>query len=136
MLYVFTCTENFKSVITDQEIHFKINHHPIFSHFFNNDLRHFQDPTYLLQKVGHFIWFFFLAMLMLWALKRLDYVIGISVGLAFLTEVAQLFFSRSGRLLDVFYDVTGLMVFIVLYLCARLVERLYRKDYLSEVRRH
>jgi VanZ family protein len=122
--------------ITDQELHFNLNRHPIFSEFFNNDLSNFHDSTYFIQKLGHFICFFFLAMLLLWALKRLDIVIVVSIGLAFLTEIAQMFFSRSGRLLDVVYDSAGLMLFVVLYLCTRLVEWVYRKVYLSEVRRH
>jgi VanZ family protein len=136
MLFVFTCTESLFSLFTEQEVRFQFNRQPNLSDFFINDLVSFNDITYLIQKLGHFICFFFLAVLLYWAWQRWLLVVLISFGLAFLTEVAQLFFSRSGRLLDVLFDVAGLMLFFVLYLCFRLVEWLYGKVFISEARRH
>ncbi|WP_269748935.1 VanZ family protein [Metabacillus litoralis] len=136
ILLMFICTESLFLFITEQELHFQFTRHPNLADFFLNDLRSLYDITYVIQKLGHFICFFFLAMLLYWALQRWLLVVLISVGFAFLTEVAQLFFSRSGRLLDVGYDVAGLILFILLYMCYRFVEWLYSKVFTSEVRRH
>ncbi|MGM0877172.1 MAG: VanZ family protein [Bacillota bacterium] len=136
MIFVFTCTESLFSLFTEQKVRFQFNRQPTLSDFFINDLTSFSDITYLIQKLGHFICFFFLAILLYWAWQRWLLVVLISFGLAFLTEVAQLFFSRSGRLLDVLYDVAGLMLFFVLYLCYRLVEWIYGKVIVPVARRH
>ncbi|WP_338788128.1 VanZ family protein [Metabacillus sp. FJAT-53654] len=136
MLLLFTCTESLFLFITEHELHFQFTRYPNFADFFLNDLSSLNDITYVIQKLGHFICFFFLAMLLYWALQHWLLVVVISVGFAFLTEVVQLFFSRSGRLLDVVYDVAGLMVFIGVYLCFRFVEWLFSKVFISEVRRH
>jgi VanZ family protein len=122
--------------ITEQELHFQFTSYPNLADFFLNDLSSLNDITYVIQKLGHFICFFFLAMLLYWALQRWVLVVVISVGFAFLTEVVQLYFSRSGRLLDVVYDLAGVMVFVGVYLCFRFVEWLFSKVFISEVRRH
>lgn len=136
MLIIFTCTESLFLLITEQKLHFHFNRHPNLADFFMNDLGSLNDITYVIQKLGHFIFFFFLAMLLYWALRRWILVILISFGLAFLTEVAQLYFSRSGRLLDVLYDMAGLMVFVVFVFGYRFIEWIFSRVFISEVRRH
>lgn len=113
-LIVFTCTESLSLLLTDYEITFRFNPFPEAMSFFNNDLIYVSDPTYISQKLGHIISFAFLAYLVYWAWKSLGLVVMVSLASALSTEVAQLYFSRSGRLLDVGYDLAGMLLFIVL----------------------
>ena len=114
-LFVFTCTESLSLLLSDYEIVFRFNPVPDGLSFFHNDLVNVSDPTYLSQKLGHFLSFFFLAYLVYWAWKSVGLVMMVSLATALSTEVAQLHFSRSGRLLDVGFDLAGMLMFLVLY---------------------
>lgn len=81
------------------------------------------DPTYLSQKLGHVLFFFFLAYLGYWAWRSLGLVMMVSLAAALSTEVAQLYFSRSGRLLDVGFDLAGMLLFISLLFFYRFIKR-------------
>ncbi len=122
-LFVFTCTYSLTQLLSDWVLTFHFNPYPDVSSFFHNDLVYAKDPTYVMQKVGHFIYFFLLAVLVFWAWKRLGLVLLISFAAALSTEVAQLYFSRSGRFLDVGYDLAGMMLFFSLYGCYQLLSR-------------
>lgn len=126
-LILFTCTENIQLLLKKQEIQFNFNPDPRFSDLLHNDLAYLNDITYLLQKIGHFAFFFFLAVLVYWGFKKWFYVVVISATSALFTEIAQLFFSRSGRLLDVSYDLAGVLLFVLLYQGSRYAERCYRR---------
>lgn len=84
------------------------------------------DPTYLSQKLGHVLSFFLLAFIGYWAWKSLGLVMMVSLAAALSTEVAQLYFSRSGRLLDVGFDLAGMLLFIVLFLIYRFIKSLHQ----------
>ncbi|WP_216775210.1 VanZ family protein [Metabacillus halosaccharovorans] len=122
-LIVFTCTESLSLLFTDYEISFRFNPHPDGSSFFHNDLLNVSDPTYLSQKLGHVLFFSLLAFLGYWAWKSLGLVVMVSLAAALSTEVAQLYFSRSGRLLDVGFDLAGMLLFIVLVFFYRFIKR-------------
>lgn len=126
VLFLFTCMENLNLFLTDYQITFRFNPFPDASSFFHNDLIYVSEPTYLSQKLGHILTFFFLACLVYWAWKSLRLVVMVSLASALSTEVAQLYFSRIGRLLDVGYDLAGMLLFIVLlffYLFAKNIHR-------------
>ena len=125
-LIVFTCTESLSLLLTDYEISFRFNPHPNGSSFFHNDLMNVSDPTYLSQKLGHVLSFFLLAFIGYWAWKSLGLVMMVSLAAALSTEVAQLYFSRSGRLLDVGFDLAGMLLFIVLFLIYRFIKSLHQ----------
>lgn len=54
-LVLFTCTESLSHLLTDYEISFRFNPFPEAMSFFNNDLVNVSDPTYISQKLGHFL---------------------------------------------------------------------------------
>lgn len=51
----------------------------------------------------------------------------VSLAAALSSEVAQLYFSRSGRLLDVGYDIAGMLLFIFLLLIYLFVKNIHRE---------
>ncbi|MGM0829994.1 MAG: hypothetical protein ACQEU4_17370 [Bacillota bacterium] len=53
-------------------------------------------------------------------IQKIIYCIFVPVCFAFFTEVAQLFFSRTGCLLDVAYDTVGVIVFIAILIVGRI----------------
>ncbi|UGB30717.1 MULTISPECIES: VanZ family protein [Bacillaceae] len=127
LLCLFTFTESLSLLLSQQKVSFHYEPHPAFSSFLHNDLMNLQDLTYRRQKLGHFSYFFFLAILIYWAWRRHSFVFIMTLGAAFLTEIGQLFFSRSGRLLDVGYDMAGVCLFYLLYGCYRGGSWLYTK---------
>lgn len=114
-LFIFTCTESLSWLLTDYQISFRFNPHPDGNSFFHNDLMNGVNPTYLTQKLGHVLFFSLLAYLVYWAWKSLGLVVMISTAAALSTEVAQLYFSRSGRLLDVGFDLVGMLLFFIIF---------------------
>jgi VanZ family protein len=126
-LFLFTCTESLSLLISQQVVSFQFNSSPNLSDLLINDLSSIQDITYVIQKIGHVISFFFLAVFVYWAWRKFHLIVVFTFVVAFSTEVAQLFFSRSGRLLDVLYDVVGALLFVFLYVSYRFMEWVYRK---------
>jgi len=125
-LIVFTCTESLSLLLTEYEISFRFNPYPDGNSFFHNNLMNVSDPTYLSQKLGHVLSFFLLAFIGYWAWKSLGLVMMVSLAAALSTEVAQLYFSRSGRLLDVGFDLAGMLLFVVLLLIYRFIKSLHQ----------
>jgi VanZ family protein len=80
------------------------------------DISEFIDPLpalteeFVIRKVGHILVFFLLAVLFVLAYHSFSIAFFICFFFGFLTEFAQLFFSRGGRLFDVWID--GIGVFI------------------------
>lgn len=65
------------------------------------------SQSYIIQKLGHIICFFMLALsVRTISIKTLTWLILF----AFCTEILQLFTGRSGRLLDVGYDIVGILL--------------------------
>ena len=126
-LFVFTCTESLSLLLSDYEVTFRFNPFPDGLSFFHNDLINASDPTYISQKLGHFLFFLLLAYLVYWAWKSVGLVVMVSVAAALSTEVAQLYFSRSGRLLDVGFDLAGMLLFLVLFILYRIAKNSYKE---------
>lgn len=126
-LFLFTCTENLHLILTDYRFNFRFNPSPNAWTFFNNDLIYLSESTYISQKLGHSFYFFLLAALVFHAWKSIRLVILITLAAALSSEVAQLYFSRSGRLLDVGYDLAGMLLFVGLFYLYFLLKLLQRK---------
>lgn len=127
-LFLFTCTENLHLLLTNYSLNFRFNPSPNAWTFFNNDLIYVSDPSYISQKLGHTFYFFLLAGLIFHAWKSIRLVFLISLAAALSSEVAQLYFSRSGRLLDVGYDLAGMLLFVGLFYLYCLVKLLQRNN--------
>lgn len=106
-LFVCTCTKDLKTFIFDSIIQFDMARDPAWREFFIFG-NHFDEPTYFLQKVGHFTGFFILSFILSIGIKNIR---GIYFALFYagLTEVLQLIYKRDGRLLDIFIDAAGIL---------------------------
>ncbi|WP_413787080.1 VanZ family protein [Rossellomorea sp. YZS02] len=123
LIFLLTCTENVHELILYQQLHFRIKPHPDFHTFLAFTGYSFSSLNYITQKIGHGIFFFLFAVLLSRVMQNSINVIILSIGYAFVTEIAQLYFSRTGCLLDVFYDSIG----VLFYFFVRIL--LLKKDY-------
>ncbi|WP_226670504.1 VanZ family protein [Metabacillus litoralis] len=133
-IFIATCTESLSLLLSKRIVTFHFNGDPSVLEFFQNDFT-LQDSTYISQKIGHIIIFFFLGVLVYWVWRSVFLSLIISLAVALSTEVAQLFFSRSGRLLDVGYDMSGVFLFLVLVGCYQMVEFVFNKKNGNSVNR-
>ncbi|MDR7239956.1 VanZ family protein [Neobacillus drentensis] len=114
-LLLNTWTESLEQLLDLQSVDFRWVSTPDFKSFF-----YFYDltlvhPDYLKVKLGHFIGFAIMDILLFNLLKNHKYSIGISITFAFLTEFLQMFFGRDGRFYDLAIDSFGVLsVFIIL----------------------
>jgi VanZ family protein len=109
LIFILTCTENVHEFILHQQLHFQWNQDPDFRTFFNLTDYPFDTPIYQSQKIGHGMFFFIFSFLLNRVTTNVYYVISIAIPYAFMTEIAQLFFARTGCLLDVLYDSIGVL---------------------------
>lgn len=102
LLFLGTCVKDIRHILTDFQ--FVINLHPDWSEFLHKD--NFRSNSYIVQKIGHFGGFFVLSAL---ASNFGRYKSGLmfAIGYGILTEFIQPFFSRDGRILDMFIDAAG-----------------------------
>ncbi|NHC41850.1 VanZ family protein [Bacillus sp. MM2020_1] len=110
-----TWTESLEQLLDLKSIGFRWVSKPDFLSFF-----YFYDltlvhPEYVKVKLGHFMGFAIMDILLFSLLKKHKYSIGISIVFAFLTEFLQLFFGRDGRFYDLLIDSFGVLtVFLIL----------------------
>ncbi|WP_421381959.1 VanZ family protein [Bacillus salacetis] len=121
LLFIMTCTASFSDFIEHQQIRFLVTSQPDFLSFFKYRSFHYSDPFYIAQKSGHAVSFFILSFLLMALFNSLRAVIYVTWPFAFFTEIAQLFFSRTGCLVDVMYDMAGVMAFLMVYFLSRIV---------------
>ncbi|WP_061810414.1 VanZ family protein [Rossellomorea vietnamensis] len=114
LIFLLTCTENVHELVFYQQLHFQFNPHPDFNPFLNFTGYPFGSPTYFTQKIGHGMCFFLFSLLLSRVANKILIVIPISIGYALITEIAQVYFSRTGCLLDVFYDSVGIFSYFAL----------------------
>ncbi|WP_040323472.1 VanZ family protein, partial [Alkalihalobacillus alcalophilus] len=114
-ILVLSITSNFKAFIHRGEIGFSFTTNPDFISFFT--IYQFNSSTLIAQKVGHFFIFMILTAILVFCFKSftLSLFIGFSFGLA--TEVIQPFFYRSGRILDVFINWSGVIICLLILAC-------------------
>ena len=114
-IILFTCTENIHDLLTYYDLRFQWTSQPDVQLFINFSDYPFSSPDYIQQKAGHAFCFFWLAVSFHWKFKRVNTVFLLSVAYAAITEIAQLYFSRTGCLLDVGYDSAGIILFLLIY---------------------
>ncbi|WP_413378026.1 VanZ family protein [Alkalihalobacillus sp. 1P02AB] len=116
MLFILalSLTNNFKELIHHGEIYFSFTINPYFTSFFT--IYQMNSSTLIAQKVGLFFFFIILTAILVLCLKsfKMSWFIGFSYGLA--TEVIQPFFFRSGRILDVLINWSGVLVCLFILL--------------------
>ncbi|EKN69381.1 putative integral inner membrane protein [Neobacillus bataviensis LMG 21833] len=108
-LLLSTWTESLEQLLELHSFGFKWVATPDFKSFiYFNDLT-LVHPDYVEVKLGHFIGFAIMDVLLFNLLKSHKYSIGIALFFAFLTEFLQLFFGRDGRLYDLIIDSLGVL---------------------------
>ncbi len=115
IIFVFTCTASFTQFIHDGTILFRFTMNPNWSELLLYNLSHFQNPSYVIQKLGHMTCFFIFTGILMNYFHNLKKATFLAFSYAVFTEIAQLFFTRDGRLLDVGYDSIGIVTFVLLY---------------------
>ncbi|OIU69708.1 hypothetical protein BHE18_01965 [Rossellomorea aquimaris] len=115
LIFIFTCTEKLTRLYIEGIPRFRWNPEPDYSAFFDFTSYPFTSPAYIYQKAGHALAFCLLAAIVYMVVNRLGTTILISAGYALFTEVAQLFFYRTGCLLDVGFDAGGVVLYVGLY---------------------
>jgi hypothetical protein len=84
------------------------------SFFYFNDFTLIHED-FVLVKLGHFIGFAVMDILLFNLIKSHKYSIAISITFAFLTEFLQLFFGRDGRFYDLAIDSLGVLSVFLIY---------------------
>lgn len=107
-------TDNLEALLSHQTVNFTWNSTPDFHRFL-----YFSDitlihPFFYVVKLGHFIGFAILDLLLFNWLSSHSKSVLLAFGIAVLTEVLQLFFGRDGRLYDVMIDSLGILSVYVL----------------------
>ncbi|MFI8575758.1 VanZ family protein [Rossellomorea aquimaris] len=116
LIFLLTCTENVDELVFNQQLHFQFNPYPDFNPFLNFTGYPFGSSVYITQKMGHGLFFFLFSLLLSRVTNKFLTVITISILYALITEIAQLYFSRTGCLLDVFYDSLGVLSYYTVWL--------------------
>ncbi len=114
-LLLNTWTESIERLLYLHSFGFRWVSNPDFlSFFYFNDFT-LIHPEFIKVKLGHFIGFAIMDVLLFNLLRSHKYAIGLSIVFAFLTEFLQLFFGRDGRFYDLAIDSFGVLsVFIIL----------------------
>ncbi len=107
VLLVFTGTENLNNLLLHKQLVFAFNPEPDFAEFFNwADVTRIHHVRVIV-KLGHFIGFAILDLLVFNWLRNRPVSLLVSVLFALATEVLQLYLNRDGRLYDVLIDFFG-----------------------------
>ncbi len=120
LIFILTCTKNVHDLILYQQVYFQWNDQPDFSKFFVFTDYPFHSSTYVFQKMGHGMFFFLFSFFLSRVTFSYKVVFAVGVSYALVTEIAQLFFSRTGCLLDVVYDSIGVVSYCALILISKL----------------
>lgn len=108
-ILIATNNYNFTALLAN-DIDFNIRLSPNLSDLFITSDIHLDSKLYVFQKTGHALSFGILYLLMNQALKERQVAFVLCSMFAFFTEFLQLFFERSGRLVDVLIDIAGIYV--------------------------
>lgn len=113
LIFISTCSASIENILENGIIVFNWTGNPSYSDFFN-PMPVSPSFAFLMRKMGHaFVFFILTAALFL--LKRNLVFSGLSAfSFAVLTEILQLFFARDGRLFDVAFDSSGIVLALIL----------------------
>ncbi|MBB3129049.1 VanZ family protein [Paenibacillus rhizosphaerae] len=106
-LFVFTCSFDFNALLHYHQAEFRLNPSPDWSELIKLDLQ-WSSEAWINRKIGHFIGFFLLELL-LSNLRSSKLAVISAILYAALTEVLQLYFFRSGRIYDIVNDTFGIL---------------------------
>ncbi|MDE4085922.1 VanZ family protein [Planococcus maritimus] len=110
-LCILIATNNYNfTALFASDLNFNVRLFPNLSDLFITSDIHLDSKLYVFQKTGHALSFGILYLLMNQALKERHVAFALCSLFAFFTEFLQLFFERSGRLVDVLIDVAGIFV--------------------------
>ncbi len=111
-LFVALFTKNLHAFLYNHEINFLFNPRPNLTELFADSFH--DTPFYYLAKSGHIFMFAVLVILLYSNCRRLGVTLLVSIVLAIGSEVLQLYFNRTGRVLDMLIDGIGIMLGVVL----------------------
>ena len=106
LLFVGTSTASFDDLLAYHQVRFTFDSDPDWSEFLLVT-NIFATQSMLQQNLGHFFGFFILGFILTLG-SRSRNGLYLSVGFAVLTEILQMYFTRDGRLIDVFIDSAGI----------------------------
>ncbi len=109
VILLFTCTASFHDLVQYGVIRFQWSGQPQFEMFLSplpDDL----SRGIIIQKVGHVITFHLLTLLLLLKFRSKINILLLAASFASLTEILQLYFTRSGRLVDIGLDLIGILI--------------------------
>lgn len=115
VLFVLTCTWNLGLLLHQGMLLFDWVPHPDFADLAIVEDTEFINPHYLFQKVGHFVGFGFLAILLMSITRNRKKAFFLAFLYAVLTEILQLYFARDGRFLDMGIDSLGILLALYIY---------------------
>ncbi len=126
-IFVCTCSSSFADLKESGKVHFEWQGNPSFE-----DLLlpwpSGADRDFAVQKAGHALAFFVFACGLLQILSY-TYAVLLSSLYGLATEILQLYFTRSGLLLDVLVDCLGIALAVILFLVIKnLTRRHVHKD--------
>lgn len=108
ILLIFTCASNSQFWKMGELPTFHWSPDPNFHELTDLNLGH--SSRFIIQKIGHFLGFSLLGILIYWRSRNITFGIVISVMYAILTEFLQLYFGRDGRIYDVIIDTAGIVL--------------------------
>ncbi|WP_409348222.1 VanZ family protein [Paenibacillus gyeongsangnamensis] len=109
VLFIFTCNISLHALLNDK-ILFIINPHPKYRDLFIYLDYNLVHPYWIIVKLGHVIGFAIMDFLLFWWTRKRTYAALLTITLALLTEILQLFFNRDGRIYDVVIDSVGILI--------------------------
>ncbi|WP_442596438.1 VanZ family protein [Neobacillus sp. D3-1R] len=112
-IFLSTCNSSFPDLLEHQQISFHWTFTPSFEELLY-PLPTEDNPYFTLQKIGHALSFFILALLVMARFPSKIQAFILCFSYAVLTEILQLFFMRDGRLFDIGFDSIGILSAIIL----------------------
>ncbi|QSO45433.1 VanZ family protein [Alicyclobacillus mengziensis] len=116
LLLVGVMTSSVAALIHLSSISFHLDPHPVWRSFFFVDFySHLDNQGWIITKLGHFIGFGILDVLISLSFRRHFFSSVLAFLFAVGTELLQIPFGRDGRLYDVYIDTLGIAVIGFLY---------------------
>jgi VanZ family protein len=110
-ILIFTCTVSFHDLIHFGVVSFQWDSSPSYSAFFSPFPAGISRDL-MVQKLGHVVVFLVLTVLLLTKFRSNLLILFMAASFASLTEFLQLHFTRGGRLFDICFDLTGILIAI------------------------
>ncbi|MGX1191813.1 VanZ family protein [Metabacillus sp. SLBN-84] len=119
---LFSFTSDLQSLLTWDYIGFIFRSDPDFSDLLMTADIDWQSTFYVVSKTGHALYFFFFTLIMTF-LYRMRTALLWALFLAVSSEFLQLYTNRSGRIVDMLYDLSGtLAAILVLFIMKKSAE--------------